>query len=260
MKKSILIMMITAVILLAGCAQSDNGKQTPTAAESIAPTTEPTLVQETEATEEPAFSITQEEIEAEIEAIRTYYYTPGDADTKKVIEKGTNDWGYARDYRYHDGKLIFAFVFDGTEEHRLYFKDDHMIRYIDENGTVYDYPDSEAYHEWAEKVLAEAYPAPDAETEQTDSSWIGTWKASSGESLEITSQTDQGLKLIFHKLSEQGNMMDVNYEMEFDNDDKTIASEIGGPEDHGNWEYTFVLGDGVITVKSRYPDQLYYKE
>ena len=53
--------------------------------------------------------------------------------------------------------------------------------------------------------------------------------------------------------------MNVNYEMEFDDDAKTIASEIGSPNDHGGWEYTFVLTNDYITVKSRYPDQIFYK-
>ena len=67
------------------------------------------------------------------------------------------------------------------------------------------------------------------------------------------------MSLIYNKYSEQGNMMNVNYEMEFDDDAKTIASEIGSPNDHGGWEYTFVLTNDYITVKSRYPDQIFYK-
>lgn len=66
-------------------------------------------------------------------------------------------WNYSRDYRFHDSQLVFAFVFDGTEEHRLYFKDDHMIRYIDERHTTYDYPDSAQFSYWENKVLREAY-------------------------------------------------------------------------------------------------------
>ena len=112
---------------------------------------------ETKTTKETTFSITQSEIDSEIEKIRTYYYSPSSGDTKKVIEKGQNNWNYSRDYRYHNGKLVFAFVFNGTEEHRLYFKDDHMIRYIDENHITYDYPNTSKYSSWEKKVLAEAY-------------------------------------------------------------------------------------------------------
>ena len=181
-------------------------------------------------------------------------------DMQKVIEKGQRDWNYSRDYRYHNDKLVFAFVFDGTEEHRLYFKDDHMIRYIDENKITYDYPKTSKYSSWEEKVLNEAYSIlKNTDDEQSNSAWLGTWTASSGESLEIKSVTKTGMSLIYNKYSEQGNMMNVNYEMEFDDDAKTIASEIGSPNDHGGWEYTFVLTNDYITVKSRYPDQIFYK-
>ena len=206
------------------------------------------------------FSISDSEIEAEIDRIRTYYYSPSADDMQKVIEKGQRDWNYSRDYRYHNDKLVFAFVFDGTEEHRLYFKDDHMIRYIDENKITYDYPKTSKYSSWEEKVLNEAYSIlKNTDDEQSNSAWLGTWTASSGESLEIKSVTKTGMSLIYNKYSEQGNMMNVNYEMEFDDDAKTIASEIGSPNDHGGWEYTFVLTNDYITVKSRYPDQIFYK-
>lgn len=93
-----------------------------------------------------------------------------------------------------------------------------------------------------------------------DSEWYGMWKASDGESLYIYSVSDTGLSLVFNKYSEAGNYMNEDYEMEFDTPDKTIASEIGGKEDHGGWEYYFILDDGFITVKSRYPDKAFYKE
>lgn len=236
---------------------------------TLLPTDPSTAVPETEAMNEAvteaSFSISQDEIESEIEKIRTYYYTPSSHDAQKVLENGQDGWNYSRDYRFHDGELVFAFVFDGTDEHRLYFKDDHMIRYIDENNTTYDYPDTAQFSDWENKVLSEAYTPIESEAQNGKepigtSVWIGTWKASTGESLEITSVSDSGLFLVFNKLSEQGNMMNVDYEMEFDDPEKTIASEIGGKEDHGGWEYTFIVDDGYITVKSRYPDQLFYKD
>lgn len=132
----------------------DSVKSSTTASDS---TKAQATTSETKTTKETTFSITQSEIDSEIEKIRTYYYSPSSGDTKKVIEKGQNNWNYSRDYRYHNGKLVFAFVFNGTEEHRLYFKDDHMIRYIDENHTTYDYPNTNKYSSWEKKVLAEAY-------------------------------------------------------------------------------------------------------
>lgn len=92
------------------------------------------------------------------------------------------------------------------------------------------------------------------------SGWLGTWTADNGESLKIKKVTNKGISLVFSKRSEQGNMMSVDYKMEFDNSKKSIVSEIGDATDHGGWEYSFVLGDGYITVKSRYPDQIFYKK
>ncbi|MBR2716527.1 MAG: hypothetical protein IKD79_02170, partial [Oscillospiraceae bacterium] len=78
-----------------------------------------------------AFSITPEELERELEIIRSAFYDPTGDDERITLVKGTDGWDYSRDYTFHNGRLVFAFIFDGTEEHRLYFKDDHMIRYID---------------------------------------------------------------------------------------------------------------------------------
>ena len=35
--------------------------------------------------------------------------------------------------------LCFAFIYDGAIEHRLYFADDVLIRYIDNDKTIYNY-------------------------------------------------------------------------------------------------------------------------
>lgn len=149
---------------LAASAKEETASPVTTVAPSVtepAPTTMPGAITTTEPVtslaEKSSFSISPEEIESEIEKIRVYYYTPTSEDTQKIIEKGTGNWNYARDYRYHNGELVFAFVFDGTEEHRLYFYDNHMIRYIDENHITYDYPDSKRFDNWAESVLSEAY-------------------------------------------------------------------------------------------------------
>lgn len=210
---------------------------------------------------EKSISISQSELGEEIERIRTYYYSPGEDDKKIVLEYGTSGWNYSRDYRYHDNHLVFAFIYDGTEEHRLYFKDNQMIRYIDENHVTYDYPETKRFQDWADKVTAEAHAVNDnKEKVFILSDWVGTWKADTGESLDITGASDSTLTLVFNKLSEQGNMMHVDYKMEFDNNKKTVASEIGDPKGHGGWEYTFILEGNCITVKSRYPDQYYFKE
>ena len=114
------------------------------------------------------------------------------------------------------------------------------------------------YH--SEEIPGTGEPAEAAPDSAADSEWLGTWMAETGESLEIYDVSETGLSLIFHKIIETGELRSYDYEMEFDDADQTIASEIGGPMDHGGWEYTFVLGDGIITVESRYPDQIFYRE
>ena len=103
------------------------------------------------------FSITPEELEQEIEFIRSCYYEPSDLDRKITVDNGTDGWNYSREYTFHDGKLVFAFIYDGTEEHRLYFKDDNMIRYIDEYHTTYDFGALGLFDDWANRALQEAY-------------------------------------------------------------------------------------------------------
>lgn len=92
----------------------------------------------------------------------TYYYEDGWA-VKITIKGGYNDWKYSREYFYHNKKLYFAFVYKGSEEHRLYFKDGKLIRYIDEKKNTYDYGDNRlsSFSEWKDKVQsesAEIYP------------------------------------------------------------------------------------------------------
>lgn len=85
----------------------------------------------------------------------TYYFEYGYA-IKGVIPADYDDWGYTREYYYHDRKLYFAFLFAGSEEYRLYFKDGKVIRYIDANGTVYDYGDIGEGEQLGERVRLES--------------------------------------------------------------------------------------------------------
>lgn len=96
------------------------------------------------------------DVEAEVKQIRTWYYSPTESDEKFVISKGTDDWNYSREYYFHDGLLYFVFIFNGSEEHRLYFKDNVMIRYIDENKNVYDYGNTSDFYDWEDRALSEA--------------------------------------------------------------------------------------------------------
>ena len=105
------------------------------------------------------FKITKDELENEIDFIRDHYYNPTSDDSVIEISAGSGTWSeYSRKYCFYKGNLIFAFVFNGSEdEHRLYFKDDHLIRYIDSNGTIFDYDKTLEFSEWEKKAIAEAY-------------------------------------------------------------------------------------------------------
>lgn len=45
---------------------------------------------------------------------------------------------YTRFYYFKDDKLYFVFAFDGAKENRLYFDDDVLFRWIDENRKIHD--------------------------------------------------------------------------------------------------------------------------
>ena len=78
---------------------------------------------------------------------------------KMELAKGSNGYNYSRQYYFDEttGNLIFAFVFDGTTEYRLYFDVDRIMRFIDSNGNIFDNPKSIDALKMAEFVLGEAY-------------------------------------------------------------------------------------------------------
>ncbi len=246
-------------------AQTDASDPTQPSAPTIAETAQPATDSgeqsadaAVKATEAP-FTISQKELEIEIEKIRKWYYSPTSDDEKLVLENGEDGWNYSRDYRFHNGKLVFAFIFDGTEEHRLYFKDDHMIRYIDENHTAYDYPDCDKFSSWAEKALREAYAKYSGGTasDTDESGWIGTWKNDAGATMTITAVTASGFDVVYHHTTEQGSWIDSTYHMVFTDSSHLTATESA---DNASWKYTLTLSDGYLLVESRYPDMKFYKE
>lgn len=61
---------------------------------------------------------------------------------------------YTKYCYFENGELYFAFVFDGTKENRLYFKDKRLFRWIDESGKIHDKERSNStFVEWEEIVL-----------------------------------------------------------------------------------------------------------
>lgn len=60
---------------------------------------------------------------------------------------------YTKYCYFENGELYFAFVFDGTKENRLYFKDKRLFRWIDESGKIHDKERSNStFLEW-EKIV-----------------------------------------------------------------------------------------------------------
>ena len=118
------------------------------------------------------------DVEAEVANIRKLYYGTQDSvetmrqsslssdviaydddgEIKKIVcNRGWGDIDYSREYYFSSGKLYFAFVYKGTEEHRLYFYNEILIRYIDENSITYDLGDVEEYQDYATGWQSEAY-------------------------------------------------------------------------------------------------------
>lgn len=142
------------------------------AAPSAPSATEP-VTEAPEKTEPPAEKKTFD-VDSEVEHIRALYYatqedpgtlteyhgaayyTDNGSITKIICPGGYRDWGYSRNYFYDNGKLYFAFVYDGTIEHRLYFADGTLIRYIDDKGTIMNYGDIDCDCPMQSRVVAEA--------------------------------------------------------------------------------------------------------
>ncbi len=74
------------------------------------------------------------------------------------VPQGTDDFNLTRKYYFDsNGDLIFAFVYNGSQEHRLYFKEDKLVRYIDEDGNTFNNPDQGKGLIIADRALREAY-------------------------------------------------------------------------------------------------------
>ena len=173
--------------------ENSNAAVTPSASPDISVTSDSQLTLDTlseAATEPQAAEVTEENpieqqseiildinVDEEVTQIRAWFYetqnklnsysSEDDGDVlryydngyliKMVVDKGYHNWDYTREYYFHDGELYFAFMFDGSEEHRLYFKNNQLIRYIDENKNTYNYGDTEQFSDWSVPVIAEAY-------------------------------------------------------------------------------------------------------
>lgn len=80
-----------------------------------------------------------------------------------VVKKGSNYSDYIRYYYFEDSKLIFAYI-EGSDSHRLYFKDDVLFRWRYASDAVkfseaenHDNEDSADFRTWEIFALDEAY-------------------------------------------------------------------------------------------------------
>lgn len=75
----------------------------------------------------------------------------------KVLDSYDNI-DYSRVYYFDKNeKLYFAFLYNNDIKYRLYFKDDILIRYIDDQGFCYDLNDDFIDCKWENFVLNESY-------------------------------------------------------------------------------------------------------
>ncbi len=78
---------------------------------------------------------------------------------KKELSLGAENYNMSREYYYDSssGKMVFAFIYKGSEEYRLYFKDNKLVRYIDDAGNIVNNPASTEALKMASYAINEAY-------------------------------------------------------------------------------------------------------
>ena len=85
--------------------------------------------------EEPA--VEPVDAAAEVAQIRSWYYSPAANDVRREVNSGDGGWSYAREYLYHDGEMVFAYLTDSNAQLRLYFKNGQLIFVIDTDRSEY---------------------------------------------------------------------------------------------------------------------------
>ncbi len=79
---------------------------------------------------------------------------------KVIVKKGYNGWDYNREY--YGTSIFYVHTYNVGEDHKFYFSDLRLMRYLDENGIVHDYgeenwADIVSLSERAEKEQKELY-------------------------------------------------------------------------------------------------------
>ena len=95
------------------------------------------------------------------------------------------------------------------------------------------------------------------EAQQVSRGWEGEYLSNDTEEhFKIFNVTDTGFMVEFYHF-EEGLLEKFDYEMEFDNAEKTVASEKGTLDDNGGWEYSFAFSGDTITVTWQQYSQAY---
>lgn len=147
----------------------------PTSEVTSVPINEVTTVPTSEPTEVAEDSEEFDTVEERVAEIRKLYYAiqknltnytkeDGGSDTFRYLDENGNivkitatknsyydfESEYNTEYYYKDDAVFFVFLYNETEEHRIYLneKDPYLcIRYIDAAGTIYDHPAGEVAFE-----------------------------------------------------------------------------------------------------------------
>lgn len=180
MKKQLFVIGLSTMILLSGCTinitKNITAQQEETPKKEIEQTEEvqadvpvvknetPELLQNVEEYVENTvrpiyYSITENQsLRSVSEGEKTWYYD-GKMVVKLKYAAGEGGIRYERDYYFHpqSGELLFAFVFLGQEEYRLYFYQNELVRYVGPGGVTEDNPTDPVLLGHASDAVSEAY-------------------------------------------------------------------------------------------------------
>ena len=96
------------------------------------------------------------DVQAAVEEIRSWYYSPDANSVRREANSGDNGWNYAREYLFHDGELVFAYLTDSSAQIRLYFRDGKLIFAIDTDRSEYTGSDLSRFQALADQALSDA--------------------------------------------------------------------------------------------------------
>ena len=75
---------------------------------------------------------------------------------RREVASGENGWNYGREYLFHDGELVFAYVHAGTDQSRLYFQNGKLIFVIDADRNELTGSDLDSYLSMADQAKSDA--------------------------------------------------------------------------------------------------------